>query len=187
MSTTGPDSARAVVVCDHEGNPIRTATLLEVHQGAGVLHKAFSIFVFRNAGTELLLQQRSRHKALFPLRWANTCCSHTSPADERLGSAAGRRLQEEFGFSVALREAGAFVYRATDPATQLTEYEHDTVLIGSANGAMALRPNRDEIADWRWVSVDDLQRDLRDDADAYAPWLAEALRVALAELRASTS
>ena len=63
---------RVVVVCDRRGKPLRTAALLEVHEGAGILHKAFSVFVFRNGGSELLLQQRSHLKRLFPLRWANT-------------------------------------------------------------------------------------------------------------------
>jgi isopentenyl-diphosphate delta-isomerase len=178
---------RAVVVCDREGNPVGTADVLEVHQGAGVLHKAFSVFVFRKAGTELLLQQRSVYKKLFPLRWANTCCSHPAPADESLADAARRRLHEELGFSVDLKEAGAFVYRAQDPESGWTEHEHDTVLIGHANDALTLRPDPAEIADWRWTSVDDLQRDLRDHADIYAPWLPEALRIALIELRARSA
>ncbi len=148
MNGAEANGKRVVVVCDRHGNAVGSAGVLEVHQGRGVLHKAFSILVFRRAGSELLLQQRSHRKALFPMRWANTCCSHPAP-DDGLLSAATRRLQEEFGFSVALREAGSFVYRATDAASALTEYEHDTVLIGSAGDAIAPRPDPDEIAAWR--------------------------------------
>jgi isopentenyl-diphosphate delta-isomerase len=187
MSDAGTGRTRAVIVCDRDGNPIRTGNLLEVHQGTGVLHKAFSVFVFRKAGTELLIQQRSRHKRLFPLRWANTCCSHASPAGRRrLAKAARRRLQEELGFSVALREAGAFVYRAKDPDSELVEYEHDTVLIGAARDGISVKPDPAEVADWRWMSVSHLQRDLRDDSAKYAPWLPKALRLALAELRSAS-
>ncbi len=175
------DPARAVVICDGAGNPVGTGTLLEVHRGEGVLHKAFSVFVFRNAGAETLIQQRSHRKALFPSRWANTCCSHPFPQDELLGAAA-RRLREELGFSVALREAGAFIYRAKDPDGELSEYEHDTVVVGSTRAAISVRPDPDEIADWRWISIADLQHDLRDHAEKYAPWLSEALRIALAAL-----
>ena len=169
-----------MVVCDRQGKAVGQADVLAVHQGAGTLHKAFSVLVFRHNGSEVLLQQRSRHKALFPLRWANTCCSHPAP-DDRLLSAAQRRLREEFGFSVSLREAGSFVYRARDTASDLTEYEHDTVLIGCAED-LSLQPDPDEIADWRWVSVAELQRDLVAAADTYAPWLQDALRVALTRL-----
>jgi isopentenyldiphosphate isomerase len=48
-----------------------------------------------------------------------------------------------------------------------------------------VRPDSAEIADWQWVSVGDLKRDLRDNGERYAPWLPPALRVALSGLRAS--
>jgi isopentenyl-diphosphate delta-isomerase len=174
------DRTRAVVICDEAGQPLRNGTLLEVHRGEGVLHKAFSVFVFRNAGADLLIQRRSPTKALFASRWANTCCSHPRPGDEPLTGAAERRLREEMGFSVPLREAGSFVYRARDPDRDASEYEHDTVVVGSTDGAISVRPDPAEIADWRWISIADLERELRDHAERYAPWLAEALRIALA-------
>jgi isopentenyl-diphosphate delta-isomerase len=127
----------------------------------------------------VLLQQRSRHKKLFALRWANACCSHPSPAEGHLHEAAERRLREELGFSVPLREAGSFVYRAKDPDGDLSEYEHDTVLVGAADDDVSLAPDPAEIADWRWISVAGLQRDLCENGDRYAPWLADALRIAL--------
>ncbi|HSD10929.1 MAG TPA: isopentenyl-diphosphate Delta-isomerase, partial [Candidatus Binatia bacterium] len=172
-------SNRRVVVCNGEGAPTGTAGVLEVHQGAGILHKAFSVFVFRNTGTEILLQQRSRQKKLFALRWANTCCSHPSRADELVSERAERRLFEELGFSVPLREAGSFVYRATDPNADLSEYEHDTVLVGEAAADVSVKPDPAEIAAWRWMSVAGLQHDLHANGDRYAPWLPEALRIAL--------
>jgi isopentenyl-diphosphate delta-isomerase len=161
-----------------------TAGILAAHRGSGLLHRAFSVFVFGEGGAALLLQQRSRSKQLFRLRWANTCCSHPLPGDEPLPRAAERRLREEFGFAVALKEAGAFVYRAEDPDNDMSEYEHDTVLFGMANGAISIDPDPGEIADWRWVAVADLERDLSRGTDEYAPWLPESLRLALAALRA---
>src|SRR5262245_43662281 len=153
---TGQDSpatGRRVVVCDRRGTPIRATDLFEAHRGRGILHRAFSVFVFRLAGTELLLQQRSRHKPLFPLRWANTCCSHPFPAEASVVQTAERRLYQEFGFSVGLREAGAFVYRAKDPEADFSEYEHDSVLIGAVDGPIELNPDRAEIAAWQWMAV----------------------------------
>jgi isopentenyl-diphosphate delta-isomerase len=179
MTLASAHDTHRVVVCDERGNPLRTAGLLEVHRGEGILHKAFSIFVFRHGGSELLLQQRSAEKPLFPLRWANTCCSHPFP-DEPLDRAAARRLREEMGISVPLREAGTFVYRAKDPHSDLSEYEHDTVFVGFAADAPAVQADPSEIADWRWMAVADLQRALRSEPDAYAPWLPGALREALA-------
>jgi isopentenyl-diphosphate delta-isomerase len=71
------------------------------------------------------------------------------------------------------------VYRAKEPNGDLSEYEHDTVLIGEAAADVSINPDPVEVADWRWMSVADLQRDLQENADAYAPWLPEALQIAL--------
>lgn len=153
--------------------------LSEVHDGMGMLHKAFSVFVFRHDGAELLIQLRSRHKMLFPLRWANTCCSHPAPSDTDLPQAGMRRLREELGFTVALREAGAFVYRAQDLDARRSEYEHDTVLIGHLRDSVEPRPDPAEVVEWKWVETATLRRDMREQPEKYAPWLAAALALAL--------
>ena len=44
-------------------------------QPRGLLHRAFSVFLF-NADDKLLLQQRASTKITFPSLWTNTCCSH---------------------------------------------------------------------------------------------------------------
>jgi isopentenyl-diphosphate delta-isomerase len=184
MQDAAPETTRTVVVCDEQGTPLGTAGVIEAHQGAGILHRAFSAFVFRRDGAELLVQQRSARKRLFPLRWANTCCSHPPAADQLLVGAAERRLREEFGFSVALRAGGSFVYRASDADERMSEYEYDTVLVGQADEWITPRPDAAEIAAWRWMVVTELERDLRQRAAVYAPWLPEALQLALAALRA---
>jgi len=180
MSRLSNSVTRSVVLCDRRGDPTGVADLVQAHEGDGKLHKAFSVFVFRNAGTEVLLQQRSRRKKLFALRWANTCCSHPASQNEALAEVAQRRLHDELGFSVPVREVGSFVYQAKDPGSGLSEYEHDTVLVGEAPSELAVEPNPTEIAAWRWVPVVDLQSDLAANAERYAPWLPMALRIALA-------
>lgn len=183
MTAAIPSDARRVVVCDERGNPLRDGGLLEVHRGEGILHRAFSIFVLRDDTGDVLLQQRSAQKPLFALRWANTCCSHPFP-DESLEAAAARRLREELGVSVPLRRAGAFVYRARDPHGDLSEYEHDTVFVGSAAGNIDVKVDPAEIAAWRWMAVTELQQALERTPDVYAPWLPGALREALAVIPA---
>ena len=72
----------------------------------GLLHRAFSAFVFRPEDGKLLLQQRATEKITFPDMWTNTCCSH--PLDDfeqekiekdQLGVrvAASRKLEHELG------------------------------------------------------------------------------------------
>jgi isopentenyl-diphosphate delta-isomerase len=82
---------------------------MEAHQ-KGVLHRAFSVFIFNNRG-EMLLQQRALNKYHSGGLWTNACCSHPGPG-ETTRSAATRRLQEEMGFSVALEEIFSFTYKA---------------------------------------------------------------------------
>jgi isopentenyl-diphosphate delta-isomerase len=173
---------RRVVVCDRDGQALRTADLLEAHSGDGILHRAFSVFVFRNGGDELLLQRRSGNKATFPLLWSNTCCSHPFPAEVSICAVARRRLEEELGFGVDLVETGAFVYRAEDERTRLVEYEHDSVLVGWADGEVPMQLDPAEVAECRWVSVGALCDDLSRDGAKYSPWLPGALEIALQSL-----
>lgn len=42
----------------------------------GLLHRAFSAFIFRPSDGRLLLQKRADEKITFPGMWTNTCCSH---------------------------------------------------------------------------------------------------------------
>jgi isopentenyl-diphosphate delta-isomerase type 1 len=47
----------------------------EAGQPRGLLHRAFSVFLF-DSRNRLLLQQRAASKITFPRVWTNTCCSH---------------------------------------------------------------------------------------------------------------
>jgi isopentenyl-diphosphate delta-isomerase len=42
----------------------------------GLLHRAFSVFLFRPSDGRLLLQKRADEKITFAKMWTNTCCSH---------------------------------------------------------------------------------------------------------------
>lgn len=170
---------RSVVVCDRDGTPLSTAGVLEAHSGEGILHRAFSAFVFRKRGEEVLLQQRSSAKATFPLLWSNTCCSHPFPADASICAVAKTRMQEELGFGVDLVEVGSFVYRARDESSVYTEYEHDSVLVASVDGDVTVNPDPNEVADCRWISVRELCEDLSGRREKYSPWLPGALEIAL--------
>ena len=77
-----------------------------VNINQGLLHRAFSAFVFRPSDAKLLLQQRASEKITFPDMWTNTCCSHPlddfpieKVEEEQLGVrvAASRKLEHELG------------------------------------------------------------------------------------------
>ncbi len=155
-----------VILVDESDNQIGTERKMAAHKNGGKLHRAFSIFVFNSRG-ELLLQQRAKQKYHAPLMWANTCCSHPRPGESIL-EAAHRRLKEELGFDCPLEEKFSFTYR--EPVGNgLTEWEFDHVIFGHYDGPVI--PNQDEVESVKWITLDELKRELTADPEKYAPWL----------------
>ena len=85
----------------------------------GLLHRAFSAFIFRPSDARLLLQQRASEKITFPDMWTNTCCSHplddfeTEKVEEdQLGVrvAASRKLEHELGIPKSQTPIEEFQY-----------------------------------------------------------------------------
>jgi isopentenyl-diphosphate delta-isomerase len=167
---TASRETHLVELVDTEGTPAGATTVSDAHRAPGQLHRAFSVFL-RDPSGRVLLQQRAAAKTRFPLRWANTCCGHPTPG-ETPATAAARRLTEEIGVDgVELTEVGVYSYYAEDPTTGLVEYEYDHVLLGDVSADVRLLADPDEVADVRWISVDELSAGLRDDLRSYAPWL----------------
>lgn len=163
--------SHVVELVDGRGAPIGSATVDEAHREPGLLHRAFSVFLRDPVDGRVLVQQRAAVKTRFPLRWANSCCGHPLPGED-VEVAAGRRLAEELGVSgVSLVPVGVYTYRAADPSTGRVEHEYDHVLLGDLPLGVRLRPDPDEVADVRWVSVPALRAALEADAPSYAPWL----------------
>jgi len=136
---------------------------------AGALHRAFSVFVQDGAG-RVLLQRRALSKYHSGGLWSNTCCGHPRPGEDTRAAAA-RRLREEMGLECSLEPAGAFVYRAQ--LGELVEHEYDHVFAGRFDGSPA--PDPVEVAEWRWVGVEQLEKDLGAFPERYTVWLAQAL------------
>jgi isopentenyl-diphosphate delta-isomerase len=136
------------------------------HQGRGVLHRAFSLLIFNGHG-ELLLQQRSPSKRLWPLYWSNSCCSHPRVM-ESMESATRRRMYEELGIGCPLEFLFKFQYHAQFDETG-AEHELCSVFIGRCDGPVEV--SREEIHDWRWMSPAVLQGEMSGaDSSRYTPW-----------------
>lgn len=163
----GNDSATDILILvDEHDNEIGSREKVSCHLGDGVLHRAFSVFLFNPAG-ELLIQQRSANKMLWGGYWANSCCSHPRLGEDTLG-AAHRRLQEELGVSCELRYLYKFVYQARFGDIG-SEYENCWVFAGHFDGNLNI--NEDEIADTRFISPADLTREIEADGERFTPWL----------------
>jgi isopentenyl-diphosphate Delta-isomerase len=159
-----------VELVDPEGLAVGQTTVGAAHVAPGLLHRAFSVFL-RDPSGRVLLQQRAAVKTRFPLRWANTCCGHPAP-NETPAAAAARRLSEEVGITgVTLSEVGVYSYYAEDPQTGRVEYEYDHVLLGDVEAGVSPSADPEEVADLRWVDLDDLASEIGREPRAYAPWL----------------
>jgi isopentenyl-diphosphate delta-isomerase len=137
---------------------------MEAHK-KGLLHRAFSVFVFNKKG-ELLLQQRALDKYHSPGLWTNTCCSHQRDGESSLG-AGKRRLNEEMGFHCDLEEVFWFIYSAAFD-NGLTEHELDHVMVGYHDNDPVI--NLQEVASFKWMSLDKVKQDIAEHPENYTEW-----------------
>lgn len=137
---------------------------MEVHR-KGLLHRAFSIFIFNGKG-ELLLQQRALSKYHSGGLWANACCSHPKVGEEIL-SAANRRLKEEMGFETTLLKAFDFTYHSTFE-NGLTEYEFDHVYTGIYDGTFI--PNKNEVMNFSFKPIGAIENLIKKNPENFASW-----------------
>lgn len=136
------------------------------HDGDGVLHRAFSLFLL-DADGRVLLQQRAPSKRLWPGFWANSVCSHPRRG-ESMELATLRRLQQELGVAAELEFCYKFDYHARFGDLG-SERELCWVYVGRVAGPV--HPNRTEIAEVRWISPTDLDQELLDSPESFTPWL----------------
>ena len=155
----------ALIIVDAQDRILGHGTKAELHQGTGTLHRAFSIFLFNDAG-HVLLQQRSADKPLWPEFWSNTCCSHPRRG-ESYGIATRRRLKEELGVEAPLRFTHRFRYQAQFSA-EGAEHELCSVYVGRIDGDP--KPNPQEVSDWQWISPPALDEWLKTNPQNLTPW-----------------
>lgn len=168
-----------VILVDPHDRKIGELEKVAAHR-YGMLHRAFSVFIFRQTEGvwQLLLQQRSWTKYLAAGLWTNTCCSHPRPG-EMLKTAAERRLHWEMGIKAKLQEVGTFHYVAPFD-NGLTENEIDHVFIGRYDPQQEITLHPEEVECSLWVDLDALSASLRADPKKYTPWFKPALELALA-------
>lgn len=138
-----------------------------VHAGGGKLHRAFSVFLFRDPA-HVLLHRRSAEKPLWPGYWTNSCCSHPRRG-ECNSVATARRLEQELGVSSQLRYLYRFQYHA-NYADLGSEHELCSVYIGKLEDEEDLQVNRSEISEWGWFHVETVDDWLVAAPESLTPW-----------------
>lgn len=154
----------SVILVDKEDQVIGEMEKLEAHQ-KGVLHRAFSVFVF-NDNKELLIHRRAADKYHSANLWTNTCCSHQKPGETNI-EASKRRLVEEMGFSCDVIDVCSFIYQI-DFENGLAEHELDHILVGIFNDSP--NPNPAEASEWKYLSIEKIQQEIKDTPEQFTFW-----------------
>ncbi|MBW7674025.1 isopentenyl-diphosphate Delta-isomerase [Chryseobacterium chendengshani] len=131
----------------------------------GLLHRAFSVFLFNDKG-EMLLQKRASEKYHSPNQWTNAVCSHPRYGESYL-EGAKRRVKEELGIETDLSEKFNFIYKA-DVGGGLWEHELDYVFTGTYNEDFKL--NQNEVEEVRYTSLQDLDQEIADHPERFTEW-----------------
>ncbi|HYO22341.1 MAG TPA: isopentenyl-diphosphate Delta-isomerase [Flavisolibacter sp.] len=152
-----------ILVTEHD-EAVGVMEKMEAHR-KGLLHRAFSVFIFDKRG-KMLLQQRAPQKYHGGLLWTNACCSHPYP-NERVEEAAERRLNEELGFTTSLEKIFAFTYKA-EVENNLIEHEYDHVFAGEYEDA--IHANSEEVATYAYHSMDEIRLLIEEKPAAFTAW-----------------
>lgn len=169
---------------------------IRVHQ-KGLLHRAFSIFVYDRKEKEMLLQRRAAGKYHSGGLWTNACCSHPR-RNETMEESMQKRLKAELGYQVDFQIAdprndsggtngtnviyncGTFKYFAKYDT--LSEHEIDHVFLLSPVGGVdheRILVNPEEVEEIRWISVPRLKNWMRSTPDEFTVWFEPAFDMAV--------
>jgi isopentenyl-diphosphate delta-isomerase len=153
-----------VILVDSQNKKLGTMEKMEAHE-KGLLHRAFSIFIFNSAG-EMLLHQRAEGKYHCGGMWTNAVCSHPRP-DENQSQALQRKMQQEMGFYTEVEKAFDFTYRAK-LENGLIEHEYDEVFYGVYEGELS--PNPEEVRTYRYASIREIRVEMQRNPEVFTPW-----------------
>lgn len=162
-----------VILVDENDNKVGEEEKMAAHR-SGLLHRGFSIFLFRNKNNrvEQLLQQRAINKYHCGGLWTNACCSHPRSGMD-MPDAGKIRLKEEMGIETSLVYVCSFHYHAKF-SNGLIENEIDHVLMGYFDSDY-IPFNPHEVKAVRWISLIQLEKEYFEKPNSFTPWFRTAL------------
>lgn len=167
-----------VVLVDEKDNVLGLREKFVAHKIPVSLHRAISIVIFSPDRKKMLIQKRTKTKPTWPLFWSNAVCTHPYN-NESYAATAVRRLKEEMGFSTPLKELFRFVYKAEMDNGIWGEHELDVVFEGVYDGPVNPDPN--EVVDYKWIALEELKKDIKENSEKYTPWFKIILKRILQE------
>ncbi len=174
MGRVTTTSEELIVLLDDDGTAIGTMPKPLVHHGETPLHRAFSAYLFDEAG-RLLVTRRAAVKQTFPGMWTNTVCGHPGPGEDD-AAAIARRAAFELGLQVDELRPALPGYRYRAEFRGVVENEVCPVYLGRFAGTPA--PDPGEVDEWELLDWSTFrERQEVQDADAWSPWCREQARL----------
>jgi len=175
------------IVLDNDDKPIGSASKKICHLmkniDRGLLHRAFSVFLF-DSEKRLLLQQRADEKITFPALWTNTCCSHPLGIPGETGAeleaaimgvkrAAQRKLNQELGIPTGQVPPEIFhfltrIHYKAPSDGMWGEHEIDYILFAQKDVDLNINPN--EVKAYKYVTPQELREMMSNEALSFTPW-----------------
>jgi isopentenyl-diphosphate delta-isomerase len=159
------DEEISVILVDENDEIVGYGDKLDVHR-KGLLHRAFSVFIY-NDQDQLLLQQRALGKYHAGGLWANSCCGHPLPG-EPAEKGADRRLFEELGFHCPLKPL-THIYYKKDLDHGMIEHEYVHVFCGRYQG-QTISCDPAEVSTVAWMTLEEIAQDVASYPEKYAAW-----------------
>ena len=153
-----------LIVVDINDRPIGEISKTDAH-AKGILHRAFSVFIFNTEG-KWLLQKRALHKYHSAGLWSNTCCGHPNVGEETT-LAAEKRLFEEMGMHVKVNPIFEMTYRAV-LKNGLIEHEFDHIFTGISDDMPII--NNDEVISYQYLSNLELREKISANPEEFTEW-----------------
>jgi isopentenyl-diphosphate Delta-isomerase len=162
-----------IILLNDKHQPIGEAPKLASHHANTPLHLAFSCYIF-NSQNQLLITQRAKTKKVWPGVWTNSVCGHPAP-NERFEDAIRRRVADELGGEVSniMCILEDYQYK-TPPFNGIIEHEFCPVYTATLRGELAINPK--EVADYAWVTIDELRQRIAEDPAVYSYWVKDQQR-----------
>lgn len=159
-----------IIVVDEKDNELGLKEKEECHKIEGTLHRAVTVFILNNQG-HLLITKRSKSKMLWPEIWETSCSTHVH-GNENYKQSAEERVKYELNILSKLKFHAKFRYSAIFKEIG-SENEVCALLMGYWN--KKIKPNLNEILEYKWISLEELKKEIKKNPEQFAPWLKIAL------------